>query len=290
MRFGTRSNSDDALDEAVDAMQPGEPAGAAGGDSERLERLGAYVGDLGELIEQMRGQVEQEVAPLTELLARQRQTMQRMLGNVEQRLRPLNEYADSEEANLSSLEERLNSEGTEFVWRSFQDYLHQQRQRIGETRERIDEQRRPFLQYAEDRTEAVEVALSRFDNDMDALEANLAEQRKVMMRMLDAMRSESFLAIKEFLSGREATLADHVQGGVTDPAEIAATLAQLNGPVAEPAAADAHLGGVLAATEAADGRLSAAAPSGPRALPAREEPPAADEEQQQEDGAGRSSA
>ncbi len=273
MRFGSRSNRREDVEGSVDALPAGQQAG-----SPRLERLAEYFNAQFELVEQMRSQVELEIAPLTELLMRQRTTMQRLLTNLDQHLCPLNDYADSEESNLAALEERLNSEGTEFVWRSFRDYLAQQRRRIDETRTRIDDQRQPLLQFGEDQTETVEVALARFDSDVEALEGNLAEQRKVMMRMLDAMRSDSFLAVKELLSGREGALAEAAEGGVTDPAEIGGTLRGLGADAGQISSDDSHLAAVLDASRSADERLSAASPAGPRALPSVSEPPQSEDE------------
>ena len=273
MRFGSRSNRREDVEGAVDASTAaravdGQPAG-----SPRLERLAKYCNAQFELLDQMRGQVEQEIAPLAELLMRQRTTMQRLLTNLDQRLRPLNDYADSEESNLAALEGRLNGEGTEFVWRSFQDYLAQQRRRIDETRTRIDEQRQPFLRFSEDQIETVEVALSRFDGDFEALEGTLADQRKVMMRMLDAMRSDSFLAVREFLSGREGALAEAAESGITDPAEISGMLMGLGADAGQSSSDDSLVGAVLDASRSADDRLSASSPGGPCALPSVSELP-----------------
>ncbi len=280
MRFGSRSNRREDVEGMVDALPAGQQAaGGQPGGSPRLERLAEYFSAQFELLEQMRSQVDQEIAPLTELLMRQRTTMQRLLTNLDQRLRPLNDYADSEESNLAALEERLSGEGTEFVRRSFQGYLAQQRGRIDETRTRIDDQRQPFLQFGEDQTDTVEVALSRFDSDIEALEGNLTEQRKVMMRMLDAMRSDSFLAVKEFLSGREGALAEAAESGVTDPAEISGTLRGLGADAGQSSSDDSHLGAVLDASQSADDRLSAASPAGPRALPPVSEPPPSEDEE-----------
>lgn len=86
----------------------------------------------------MRTQFQDELQPLNELLARQNATMQQLLLNLEERLRPLSEYADSEESNLESLERRMRESGSDFVTRSFPEYVQQQRKRIGETRQQID--------------------------------------------------------------------------------------------------------------------------------------------------------
>ena len=74
----------------------GHAAGQPTSSSERLRRITEYFQSHGELLEEMHFQVDQEVAPLTELLVRQRRTMQRMLEHLEESLRPLHEYAGSE--------------------------------------------------------------------------------------------------------------------------------------------------------------------------------------------------
>ena len=145
----------------------------------------------------MRTQVEAEITRLVDLIGHQRQTVDQLLENLEHQLRPLNEYAETEESNLQSLEQRLGGDQSEFVLSQFQTYLGQQRQRISD-------QRDPLAAYADYQQDIVEVALSRFDADVDSLEQNLSEQRKVMMRMLDAMRSESFTAVRGFLADRES--------------------------------------------------------------------------------------
>ncbi len=290
MPFGSRSARREDSGEAPDAAPAeGHAAGEPAASSGRLLRIAEYFESHGELLEQIRLQVDHEVAPLTELLVRQHQTMQSMLEHLEERLRPLYEYADGEQANLEALEERLNGDGAEFVQRSFEEYVSEQRRRIEETRDRIEEERSPFLRYGDDQLEAVEVSLSRFDNEMDALESNLSEQRKVMMRMLDAMRSESFATVRELVSGRETALRAAIQSGVTDPGEISRQLAELASKLRDAAADDSHLADLLNAIDAADERLREAVPSGPRALPPQVPPPAEDDAQQKAD-AERSSA
>jgi hypothetical protein len=195
--------------------------------------------------------------------------MQALLQNLEERLRPLNEYADGEEANLTALEDRIHAGGQDHVARSFATYLEEQRRRIDETREQIDQQRLPFLEYGEAQRETVETALQRFDGDIDALEANLAEQRRVMVRMLDAMRSETFTAVKDYLESRQQALADLAAQGSTDPAEISRATQVLRADLQELASKSDHVRALLDQAEAADRALATAAPS-PR--PLRDEP------------------
>ena len=211
----------------------------------------------------MRQEFETEMEPLHELLVHQASTMQRLLTNLEERLRPLNEYADGEEANLNALEHRMNESGSDHVARSFAEYLAEQRGRISATRSQIDHQRMPFLEYGEEQRDTVEVALSRFDADMDALETNLAEQRKVMLRMLDSMRSETFAAVKNFLVSRQDALSALAGAGSTDPAEIGRSVQHLRRAL-EPMADTPQVRPVLERVDQADRRLVAAAPANQR--------------------------
>ncbi len=157
--------------------------------SARLQRIGAYFVSDEELLREMREQTEHELSPVAELLLRQQQTMRQLLGNLEERLRPLKEYAASEERNLGALEERIGGSeaSSDFVSRAFSGYIVDQRRRVDETRDQIEEQRAAFVGYAEDQRDAVESARARFDSEIEALERNLSEQRKVLMRTLDAM-------------------------------------------------------------------------------------------------------
>ena len=224
-------------------------------DSPRLRRLAQYFGAQGELVDGVRSDVEQESAPLIDLLIRQQETMKQVMTNLDERLRPLETYAESEETNLAQLRERLADEGTEFLSRSFADYITTQRERIDETRSRIGEQRTPFRQFGEDQQATVETALSRFDQDVAMLEEIQAEQRRVMTRLLEAMRSDTFVAVKEYLIERHEALADVAKGHVTDPGAIAETLrgkaaAVPQGPANAPGAE--HLAEVLRVTAQAD--------------------------------------
>ena len=71
----------------------------------------------------MREQFEAEMEPLHELLVRQSAAMQRVMANLEERLRPVAEYANSEEANLEALAQRIAAGGADHVARSFAPYL-----------------------------------------------------------------------------------------------------------------------------------------------------------------------
>ena len=269
MRFGSRKDDDSRANEVVPASRSAvEVAQQPVIPSKRLQRVAEHFHTQSDLLATMRTEFESEMEPLHELLVHQSNTMQRLLTNLEERLRPLNEYADSDEANLDALEHRMNESGSDHVARSFAEYLSEQRGRIAGTREQIDQQRMPFLQYGEEQRDTVEVALSRFDQDMEALETTLAEQRKVMLRMLDAMRSDTFTAVKEFLMSRQEALSALASSGSTDPAEIGRSVQQPRRAL-EPMADAPQVRPVLQHVDEADRWLVSAAPANtrPRMVP-----------------------
>jgi hypothetical protein len=97
---------------------------------------------------------------------------------------------------------------------------------------------------------------------------NIAEQRKLLMRMLDAMRSDSFVAVKQFLEARELTMSELADTGITDPGQIGQSAQNLRAAVDAMASQSVHIQSVLEATDQADERLVDSAPgSGPYPLP-----------------------
>lgn len=272
MRFGNRREDEERPSQVLPASrsvaevreQPVLP-------SRRLQRLAEHFQAQTDLLGSMRAQFEDEMEPLQDLLTKQAHAMHRLLANLEERLRPLNEYADGEEANLVALEHRIQDGGADHVARNFAPYVEEQRRRISETRDQIDQQRTPFLQYGEQQRETVEAALSRFDSDIEALEQNLAEQRRVMMRMLDAMRSETFGAVKDYLTGRQGALAQMAEAGSTDPGEIGRSVQQLRRSLEQIAGKSDYARQVLDQADQADRALISVAPGRPRAI--REESP-----------------
>jgi len=280
MRLGIRKTEDqdelmvdaDMFDDEGAAMIPASSSLSEVGappvmPSPRLERLAQFFDAQEHLLNTIRHEYEDETSSLESLLQRQSYTQQRMLANLETRLRPLNEYADGEEANLDALEQRMAAQGPDFIQRSFAEYLETQRRRISETRDQIDEQRLPLLRYGDEQRDSIEVALARFDADVEALELNLAEQRKLLMRMIDGMRSDSFVAVKGFLEAREASLAQLADQGITDPGQIAQSAQNLRDAVDAMASQSVHIQAVLEATDTSDEELLASSPVGPHALP-----------------------
>ena len=278
MRFGSRGRDDEGRTPPLvpQSAHPLQPASLATPQapsmeravppSKRLQRIAEHFHQQGELLAAMREQFEVEMTPMQDLLVRQAQAMHRLMANLDERLRPLNEYADGEESNLHALESRIAAGGPDHVARAFQPYLEDQRNRINSTRTQIEQQRIPFAQYGDDAREAVEVALSRFDHDMDALEPNLAEQRRVTMRMLDAMRSESFAAVKAYLDGRQEAVGQIAGVGSTDPQEIGRAMQSFRTEVEGMARQSDHIKQVLDKTDLADRQLVSMSVVGPRAM------------------------
>lgn len=168
--------------------------------------------------------------------------MRETLGNLEPQLRPLNEFVEAEEMNLSALERNMTDAEMGFLSRSLARHAESLRELVGETRRHIEAQRAPFVRYDADARNAVDVALARRDTDLSALEQNLAEQGRVIHRLLETMRSEPFVAARDLLLAREAVLEELAAGG-----------AQLRCVLAVTDAADARLAGAGGTTRAGSG-------------------------------------
>jgi hypothetical protein len=253
MRFAKQRGQDGSETETSPGGRSASTAASA-----RLQLIDAFFVSNEGLLHEMRERTEQELSPIGELLLRQHQTMLRLLANLDEQLGPLQEYATNEEENLGALEARIDGgEGnSDFLSRAFSSYLSDQRRRLDETRHQIEEQRAPFLAYADDQRDAVESALARFDSDIDALEHNLAEQRQLLMRMLDAMGSDTFAQTREYLAEREATLSRLAIEGAVNPAEIVAAVSALRASMQPAAGRSNHVRAVLESTDEADRRMA----------------------------------
>lgn len=267
MRFGSLDDLDVQDDLAAQSAPPAHVTGpmpaaewvpeAAAMGSPRLRRANEYFAAQEALLHDVRWQVELELAPFVELMQRQQATTRETLANLEPQLRPLHEFLEAEEVNLDELERNMTDADMGFLSRSFAKHAESLRDRIGETRRHIESQRSPFLRFDDDTRGVVDVALARLDTDLGALEQNLAEQRRVMHRLLDAMRSEPFVAARDLLLARQAVIEELTAAGVTEPAEIVKCLQALRANTAADGGG-AQLQRVLAATDAADARLAGA--------------------------------
>lgn len=235
--------------------------------SPRLDRLAGFFSAEEGLVEEMGRQVASEVEPLRQLLGRQRRAVERVMENLDRQLVPIREYVASEEANIEALRGRLGGDEGDYVPRLFADYMEQQRQRIAAARQRVEDQRAPFERLADDEGEAVELALSRFDEDVEALERTLGEQRRIVARLLEAMRSDEFGDVRRLIDAREQALAEAAREGLTDPARIAGRMRELRESL--DAEGNAHLGRVIDGVAETDDRLlRAGAGPGVHAVPA----------------------
>ena len=280
MRFGSRGNDPGpetparAEEEEAPTMEaedmPDETAVEEIEDaptSPRLERLADFFSAEEGLVEEMGRQVASEMEPLRQLLGRQRRAIERVMENLDQQLVPIREYVASEESNIEALHSRLGGGEGDYVPRLFADYMDQQRQRIADARQRVDDQRAPFERLAADEREAVELALSYFDEDIEALEHTLNEQRRIIARLLAAMRSDEFGGVRQLIDAREQVLAEAARQGLTDPARIAGQMRELR--EALDAEANDHLGRVVEGVAGTDDRLlrAGAGPGGVHAVP-----------------------
>ena len=280
MRFGSRGNDpvpetparateEEAPMEADDApaVEAVQGAMADAPTSPRLERLAEFFSSEEGLVEEMGRQIASEMAPLRHLLGRQRQAIERVMENLDRQLVPIREYVASEESNIETLRRQIGDEGGDYVSRLFADYMEQQHQRIADARQRVDDQRSPFERLAEDEREAVELALSFFDEDIEALEHTLNEQRRIIARLLEAMRSAEFAGVRQLIDDREQVLAAAARDGLTDPVRIAEQMRTLR--EALNAEDSEHLGRVVGGVAETDERLLRAGtgPGGVHAVP-----------------------
>jgi hypothetical protein len=229
-------------------------AGGYGLTSPRLERLAAYFASQMQLVEDTGAQVEHEVEPWRALLGRQAETTARIMGNLDVRLGPIREYAQQEEASLRALEEKIAGEGMDFVAHSFSELVQAQSDRVNETRELIDRQQEPFDRFRDDERQTVELALERFDREIEALEQALADQAAVLTRLLESMRGEEFRQVAGYLAARQRVLDEVANEEVTDPSAIASRLSRVVDDF-QVGRADEGFGAVWGATAATDEAL-----------------------------------
>ena len=241
---------------------------AAWTNSSRLRRLAAQVTAQEELVEGVGRELEVEAEPLRGLLDRQAVAMARVMANLSQQLEPVRAFAAEEESNLSALQERMQRDGMGYVAHSFAEVVAEHQERIEKTRARIEGQRAPFERFVADERKTIELALRQFDSEIDALGRALAEQRKVTLRLLDAMRSDEFKEVRDFLLARQQVLEEGSAGGITDPSEIAARIRAVRDARPSDAPSSSALSDVLESAASADALLMTAGTGAPTQLPA----------------------
>lgn len=245
---------------------------AAWTESARLRRLASQFASHEELVERLSPQIASETAALRLLLDRQAGAIDEVTATLGAQLRPVRAFADGEESNLRMLQERMEGDDMGVVAQTFSDLLTLQREQIEATRTRIERQREPFAQFLANERLTIERVLERFDGDVDELESALAQQREVTLRLLDAMRSEEFTQVQEFLLDRQQILDEVAASGVTDPSQLAARLDLVRAKHPADAARGAQLEAMLESTAATDARLTAITSVAPE--PAQPEPDA----------------
>lgn len=252
------ANTDEALSN-LGAVTPDESA--------RLHRIQQFFLHQEELTDSMHEDYINLIHPLRELIAGHEKTQERLLKNLEIQLLPLNEYADDQQNTLDELEGKMSEDGFGFLQRAFSETIEAHRATIAKTRMQISQQLDPMVQFDEQQRESVDLALQRFDEDINALEDNLAQQRQLLTRMVDTMRSDSFTAVQEFLREREIRLSDIANSGMTDPGAIAESMQNLHDEHIAQTDQSSHMTTVMDLTNRADTDLADASLGKPHALP-----------------------
>ena len=252
------ANTDEALSN-LGAVTPDESA--------RLHRIQQFFLHQEELTDSMHEDYINLIHPLRELIAGHEKTQERLLKNLEIQLLPLNEYADDQQNTLDELEGKMSEDGFGFLQRAFSETIEAHRATIAKTRMQISQQLDPMVQFDEQQRKSVDLALQRFDEDINALEDNLAQQRQLLTRMVDTMRSDSFTAVQEFLREREIRLSDIANSGMTDPGAIAESMQNLHDEHIAQTDQSSHMTTVMDLTNRADTDLADASLGKPHALP-----------------------
>ena len=252
------ANTDEALSN-LGAVTPDESA--------RLHRIQQFFLHQEELTDSMHEDYINLIHPLRELIADHEKTQERLLKNLEIQLLPLNEYADDQQNTLDELEGKMSEDGFGFLQRAFSETIEAHRATIAKTRMQISQQLDPMVQFDEQQRKSVDLALQRFDEDINALEDNLAQQRQLLTRMVDTMRSDSFTAVQEFLREREIRLSDIANSGMTDPGAIAESMQNLHDEHIAQTDQSSHMTTVMDLTNRADTDLADASLGKPHALP-----------------------
>ena len=252
------ANTDEALSN-LGAVTPDESA--------RLHRIQQFFLHQEELTDSMHEDYINLIHPLRELIAGHEKTQERLLKNLEIQLLPLNEYEDDQQNTLDELEGKMSEDGFGFLQRAFSETIEAHRATIAKTRMQISQQLDPMVQFDEQQRESVDLALQRFDEDINALEDNLAQQRQLLTRMVDTMRSDSFTAVQEFLREREIRLSDIANSGMTDPGAIAESMQNLHDEHIAQTDQSSHMTTVMDLTNRADTDLADASLGKPHALP-----------------------
>ena len=292
MRLPNRKTDNENTDEIQD-YNIGEVLSNLGAvtsdESARLHRIQQFFSHQEELTDSMHEDYINLVRPLREIIAGHEKTQDRLLKNLENQLLPLNEYADDQQSTLDELEGKMSEDGFGFLQRAFSETIEAHRATISKTRMQISQQLDPMVHFDEQQRESVDIALQRFDKDINALEDNLAQQRQLLTRMVDTMRSDSFTAVREFLQAREIRLSDIANSGITDPGAIAESMKKLHDEHSLQTDKSSHITTVMDLTNQADAGLADASLGRPHALPKNQDMQTAEDQLSKENQAGTAS-
>ena len=171
--------------------------------------------------------VESEAAPLLDLVTDLDVVRQRFAENLDEAMRPLTEFADRWDENLMTLSERMDGELPQQI------DVAAERRRIAEIRAQIPRRHTLFLDQFEIEKQAIDAALTVFDEQVARLEAQLTAARRTAEAIGDSMRTADFGRTVAFLRRRTEQLALLAERGAATPEDIAAAL-----PVASTLASD----------------------------------------------------
>ncbi|MEI7926607.1 MAG: hypothetical protein WCI61_10535, partial [Chloroflexota bacterium] len=202
--------------------------------------------------------VETEAAPLLNLVTDLDMVRRRFSANLDEAMRPLAEFADRWDENLLTLAARMDGELPQQI------DLNAERRRIAEIRAQIPDRHAKLLDQFEIEKEAIDAALTVFDDQVAKLETQLTAARRTAEIIGDSMRTADFARTVEFLRRRTETLAYLAERGAATPEDIADAL-----PTASVLASDdeemlvnsPYLASVISILEE-DGKSKRTAPAG----------------------------
>ena len=175
------------------------------------------VARLGEIMQTF-DRVETEAAPLLNLVTDLDLVRRRFAENLDEAMRPLAEFADRWDENLLTLAERMDGELPQQI------DITAERRRIAEIRVQIPHRHAQLLDQFEIEKQAIDAALTVFDDQVAKLETQLTAARRTAEIIGDSMRTADFARTVEFLRRRTETLAALAERGAATPEDIADVL------------------------------------------------------------------
>ncbi len=162
--------------------------------------------------------VETEAAPLLNLVTDLDQVRQHFAENLDEAMRPLTEFADRWDDNLLTLAESMDGELPQQI------DLAAERRRIAEIRAQIPHRHTLLINQFALEKQAIDAALTVFDDQVARLEAQLTAARRTAEAIGDGMRTADFGRTVAFLLRRTSQLAMLAERGAATPEDIAQAL------------------------------------------------------------------